>query len=161
MHETWPHLCKKTCQRDLVGIATFPPIGLLSTKHILPGFPRKRSMLKVKYLKQRKIFEISFTESRFYTKYQTSALIREISEETGRNGSKSGVSRIIRESELTALKLLFNRYDFLVLYFLWSECKLENIYSAVNFSRKNVCGDFYLRGLTFADRWENRKNLKN
>ena len=43
----------------------------------------------------------------FYKKWQTLAVIREISDsnlETGRNGSKSGVSRIIRESKLTALQ---------------------------------------------------------
>ena len=46
-------------------------------------------------------FEISLSESRFYKKLQTSAIIREISAsnlETGRKGLKSGVSRIIRES---------------------------------------------------------------
>ena len=50
---------------------------------------------------QRKIFEIFLSGSRVYTKYQTSAIIREIPDinlETGRYGSKSGVSRIIRES---------------------------------------------------------------
>ena len=58
-------------------------------------------MLKVKYIKQRKMFEISLTESRIYKKLETSVIIREISDsnlETGRNGSKSGVSWIIRES---------------------------------------------------------------
>ena len=34
-------------------------------------------MLKVKYLKQRKIFEISLTKSRIYKKLQTSGIIRE------------------------------------------------------------------------------------
>ena len=56
-------------------------------------------MLTIKWLKQRN-FEISLSESRFYKKLQTSAIIREISAsnlETGRKGSKSGVSRIIRE----------------------------------------------------------------
>ena len=33
-------------------------------------------MLKVKYIKQRKMFEISLTESRIYKKLQTSAIIR-------------------------------------------------------------------------------------
>ena len=42
--------------------------------------------------------------------------------------------------------------------FLRSEFKLGNIYSGVNFSGKNVCGNFYLRELIFADRWKNRKN---
>ena len=44
--------------------------------------------------------------------------------------------------------------------FLRSEFKLENIYSGVNFCGKNVCGNFYLRELIFADRWKNRKNRK-
>ena len=67
----------------------------------LPEFVRKRSLLIEKWLKQRKIFEISSSESRIYKKWQTSAIIREIWDsnlETGRNGLKSGVSRIIRES---------------------------------------------------------------
>ena len=45
--------------------------------------------------------KISLSESRIYKKWQTSAIIQEISDsnlETGRNGSKSGVSWIIRES---------------------------------------------------------------
>ena len=57
-------------------------------------------MLTVRQLKQSKIFKISLAESRIYKKWQTSAIIREISDsnlETGRNGSKSGVSRIIWE----------------------------------------------------------------
>ena len=43
----------------------------------------------------------SLSESRIYKKWQTSVIIREISDsnlETGREGSKSGVSRIIRAS---------------------------------------------------------------
>ena len=58
-------------------------------------------MLTVRQLKQRKIFEISLSESRIYKKWQTLAIIWEISDsnlETRRNGSKSGVSQIIRES---------------------------------------------------------------
>ena len=44
---------------------------------------------------------------------------------------------------------------FLSAVFLCSEFKLENIYSGVNFSGKNVGGNLYLRELTyFADRWE-------
>ena len=42
---------------------------------------------------------------------------------------------------------------FLSIVFLCSEFKLKNIYSGVN-----VCGNFYLRELIFADRWKNRKN---
>ena len=49
---------------------------------------------------------------------------------------------------------------FLSTVFLCSEFKLENIYSGVNFCGKNVCGNFYLRELIFADRWKNRKNRK-
>ena len=64
----------------------------------IPEFVRKRSMLTVRQLKQRKIFEISLSESRIYKKWQTLAIIQEISDsnlEIGRNGSKSGVSQII------------------------------------------------------------------
>ena len=76
-------------------------IGLLRTNHIyiylyiylyyngVREFLRKRSMLKVKQLKQRKIFEVSLTESPIYKKQQTSATIREIlisNLETGRPG---------------------------------------------------------------------------
>ena len=43
---------------------------------------------------------------------------------------------------------------FLSTVFLCSEFKLENIYSGVNFCGKNVCGNFYLRELIFADRWK-------
>ena len=67
----------------------------------IPEFVRKRLMLTEKYLKQREIFEISLSESRIYKKWQTSAIIREISDsnlEKGRNGLNSGVSRIIWES---------------------------------------------------------------
>ena len=51
---------------------------------------------------------------------------------------------------------------FLSTVLLCSEFKLENIsdiYSGVNFSGKNVCGNSYLRELIFADRWKNRKNF--
>ena len=98
-------------KKDVVLIVTFDQklIGLLPTNHIIaynyyngiPEFVKKRSMLTEKYLKQRKIFEISLSENRIYKKWQTSAIIREISDsnlETGRNGLKSGVSRIIWES---------------------------------------------------------------
>ena len=47
---------------------------------------------------------------------------------------------------------------FLSTVFLNSEFKLEDIYSGVNFGRKNLCVNFYLRELIFADRWKNRKN---
>ena len=50
---------------------------------------------------------------------------------------------------------------FLSTVLLCSEFKLENIsdiYSGVNFSGKNVCGNSYIRELIFADRWKNRKN---
>ena len=54
-------------------------------------------MLTLTYFKQRKKFEISLSESRVYKKWQTSAIIREVSGshvETGRNGPKSGVSKL-------------------------------------------------------------------
>ena len=101
---------KKNAQKDVVLIVTFDQklIDLLPTNHIIaynyyngvPEFVKKRSMLTEKYLKQREIFEISLSESRIYKKWQTSAIIREISDsnlETGRNGLKCGVSRIIWE----------------------------------------------------------------
>ena len=66
-------------------------VGLLHTNRIIaqgiPEFMRKCSMLTVKQLKQRKIFEISLSESRVYKKWQTLAIIQEISDsnlETGR-----------------------------------------------------------------------------
>ena len=42
--------------------------------------------------------------------------------------------------------------------FLGSKFKSENIYFGVHFCGKNVCGNFYLQELIFADRWKNRKN---
>ena len=106
-NSTWCHLWKKTREKDIVGIVTFDLISLLPNQshyclyyNGIPEFVRKRSMLTIKWLKQRN-FEISLSESWFYKKLQTSAIIREISTsnlETGRKGSKSGVSRIIRES---------------------------------------------------------------
>ena len=48
-------------------------------------------MLKVKYLKQRKIFEISLTKSRIYKKLQTSGIIREPERGGGGSGIQSGV----------------------------------------------------------------------
>ena len=54
---------------------------------------------------------------------------------------------------------MIEQTQFLSTVFLCSEFKLENIYSGVNFCGKNVCGNFYLRELIFADRWKNRKNF--
>ena len=57
-------------------------------------------MLTEKKLKQCKIFEISLSESQIYKKWQTLAIIREISDsnlETRGKGLKSEVSQIIRE----------------------------------------------------------------
>ena len=54
-------------------------------------------MLTLKQFKQHKKIEISLSESRVYKKWETSAIIREVSEihvETGRNGPKSGVSNL-------------------------------------------------------------------
>ena len=45
---------------------------------------------------------------------------------------------------------------FLSTVFLCSEFMLENIYSGANFRGKNVCGNFYLRELSFGDRWTER-----
>ena len=49
---------------------------------------------------------------------------------------------------------------FLSTVFLCSEFKLENIYSGVNFCGKNVCGNFYLRELIFAERLKIAKIAK-
>ena len=43
------------------------------------------------------------------------------------------------------------------LYFLVSEFKSEDIYSRVNYCGKNVCGNFPLWELIFADHWKNCK----
>jgi len=63
MHQTWRHLCKKTCEKD-VGIVTFVPDWFTFHRahyclnyNDIPGFLRTRSVLKnkssnnVKYLK--------------------------------------------------------------------------------------------------------------
>ena len=102
MHGTLRHLWKKkTREKDGVGIVTFDLTGLLATNHIIAYITMAyRSLwgnvrlLTIKLLKQRKIFEISLSDSRIYKKWQTSAITREISDsnlETGRNGSKSQV----------------------------------------------------------------------
>ena len=43
---------------------------------------------------------------------------------------------------------------FLSIVFLGREFKLENSYSELNFCRKKVCGNFYLRELILADHWK-------
>ena len=83
---------RKTREKDVVGIknltklAYFPPITLWLILQFHTGV----------CVKQPKVFEkVSLSESRFYEKWQTSAIIREISDfnlRTGGNGSKSGVS---------------------------------------------------------------------
>ena len=54
-------------------------------------------------------------------------------------------------------EVVIEQTRFLSAVFLYSEFKLENIYSEVNFCGKNVCGNFYLRELIFADLWKNAK----
>ena len=49
---------------------------------------------------------------------------------------------------------------FLDTVFLCSEFNLENIYSGVNFRRKNVWGNFYLRELIFEDHKKTEKAQK-
>ena len=49
---------------------------------------------------------------------------------------------------------------FLSTVFLCSEFKLENIYSGVNFSGKNVCGNFHLRELIFYGSLEKPQKLE-
>ena len=51
--------------------------------------------------------------------------------------------------------------QFLNTVFLYSEVKLEYIYSRVNYSGKNVCGNFFWQELIFVDRLKNGKNRKN
>ena len=84
-------------KKDVVGTVTFdPPITLLLILQWHTGVCEETFDVK-----RRTIFEISLSESRIYKKWQTSAIIREISDsnlETRRNGSKSGLSQIIRES---------------------------------------------------------------
>ena len=46
---------------------------------------------------------------------------------------------------------MIERKRFLSNIFLYSEFNLQNIYSGVNFCGKNVCGNFYLQELVFAD----------
>ena len=43
-------------------------------------------------------------------------------------------------------QVVIEQTRFVSTVFLCSEFKLETIYSGVNFCRKNVCGNFYLRG---------------
>ena len=56
---------------------------------------------------------------------------------------------------------MIEQTQFLSTVYLCSEFRLENTYSEVNFNRKNVCRNFYLRELIFADRWKNRKYRRN
>ena len=87
---------KKMREKDVVGIVTFDLIGLLPTiaynyYNDIPEFVRKRLVLTVKQLKQRnaKYLEtFHLSESRFFKKWQTTAIIQEISDsnlETGIN----------------------------------------------------------------------------
>ena len=53
-------------------------------------------------------------------------------------------------------QVVIEQTRFLSPVFLCSEFKLENIYFGANFLGKNVCGNFHLRELIFADRWTER-----
>ena len=53
-------------------------------------------------------------------------------------------------------QVVIEQTRFLSTVFLCSEFMLENIYSGANFCGKNVCGNFHLRELIFADRWTER-----
>ena len=82
MHGTLRHLWKKkTREKDVVGIVTFdltgyfPPITLLLILQWHTGVCEETFDVK-----RRTIFEISLSESRIYKKWQTSAIIREISD---------------------------------------------------------------------------------
>ena len=78
---------KKKCKKHVVGIVTFDLANWFTSHQShyclyyngIPEFVRKRSMLPVRQLKQRKIFEISLSESRIY-KWQMVVIIREISD---------------------------------------------------------------------------------
>ena len=110
-HGTWHHLWKKLHKKDFVGIVTFDLINWLTSHqpHYCLYYLQWHTGVceemfdvnsTIAQTKQ-SIWKIPPSESRFYKKWQTMAIIREISDsnlETGRNGSKSGVSRIIRES---------------------------------------------------------------
>ena len=54
-------------------------------------------------------------------------------------------------------EVVIEQTRFLSAVFLY-RVRVKVIYSGVNFCGKNVCGNFYLRELIFADRWKNRKN---
>ena len=58
-------------------------------------------------------------------------------------------------------QVAIERTRFFTSAFLFREFKLEKIYSGVNVCWKNVCRNFYLRELMFADCWKNRENRKN
>ena len=108
MHSVWRHFFfLKKREKDVVRIVTFDLIGLLPTNHIIPYITmaygslwgnsqcqQKNCSKNAKYLK----FHCQKVE---YTRNGKLAIIREISDsnlETGRNGSKSGVSWIIWEN---------------------------------------------------------------
>ena len=101
MHGTLLHLWKKKARKRCCWNCNIWPNWFTyhQSRYCLyyngiPEFVRKRTMLTIKLLKQRKIFEISLSDSRIYKKWKTSAIIREISDsnlETGRNDSKSQV----------------------------------------------------------------------
>ena len=87
-HGMWHHLWKKNAQKRCFWkycniwpncLTSHQSHYCLHYNRILK-FVRKRSLLTVKYLKQRKVLEISLPESRFLKKWQTSAIIQEISD---------------------------------------------------------------------------------
>ena len=57
---------QKTREKDVVGIVTFDLIGLLTTNHVSAYISMAYRSLKGNVFKQRKIFEISSSESRVY-----------------------------------------------------------------------------------------------
>ena len=109
MHETWRHLCTKTRKKDDVGIVTFDVIGLLPTNHIIAhstmayrsfrGNVQCEKFINSQTTKNIWNFIVVKSNSTRNCKLrQLSGRFQTSNLETGRNGSKSGVSQIIWES---------------------------------------------------------------
>ena len=112
----------------------------------IPEFVRKRSMSTVKQLKKN-VQYLKF-HCWIYKKWQTSAIIREISDsnlETARNGSKPGVCLLDYPGELTDLKIIREtRWE---TFTLWAEvtfskgdltCKKKPLLTTIQFSNMHV-----------------------
>ena len=89
MHGILHHLWKKKREKDVVGMVTFDLTGFLPINHIIAYITMVYRRLwgnvrcyqyNISLNKLCKIFEISLTESQTYKKWQTLAIIREISD---------------------------------------------------------------------------------